>query len=543
MFIQEIRTKRKDNKGGYTCTLIKESYRTKNGPRSRTVANISKLGETIIQVIKNALKGKILVDSSELDLDSALDFGGIAILKELWDSNNLDQLFSSFKHKKILQALIFSRILFPGSKLKLKDLAMGTALCKCVGITEEELNEDVLYAAMDELSGKWVEIERRLFSMRIEQQIDTVRIVLYDITSVYFEGKGPEHLSQYGYSRDHRSDRRQVVVALATDTTGIPIHMQVLRGNRNDQKTLLGLLNTMKRRFGIQNAIFVFDGGMSSQFNLEALEANGFDYVTRVNEKKLTAMLDGLYSKKNEPFFQLELHDQELITVEKEGKRYVIVGSKYRFKRDQERRLYRINKGESILEDINRVSRKKINVQKVASMVGRRLQTAKAHHYFDYDVNDLGKVLWSKKNDVIESEEQRDGIYILKTTLSTSQANDQDILDHYKGLIAVEHSFCQMKSFIDIRPVRHYRIDRVRNHIRLCFLSYYMTSLLKNNWNAFDVKSNVPTLLKQFQSIRVGTLYCMNQKITKLTTIPKKMNDIIQSLNLQKLFSKPPTWI
>ena len=126
---------------------------------------------------------------------------------------------------------------------------MGTALCKCVGITEEDLNEDVLYAAMDELSGKWVEIERRLFSMRIEQQIDTVRIVLYDITSVYFEGKGPEHLSQYGYSRDHRSDRRQVVVALATDTTGIPIHIQVLRGNRNDQKTLLGLLNTMKRRF------------------------------------------------------------------------------------------------------------------------------------------------------------------------------------------------------------------------------------------------------------------------------------------------------
>jgi transposase len=96
-------------------------------------------------------------------------------------------------------------------------------------------------------------------------------LVLYDLTSVYFEGKGPEHLAQYGHSRDHRSDRPQIILAVATDTEGLPLHVSILRGNRNDTQTLQGLLQTLRRRFGITEATFIFDGGMSSRINLEAM--------------------------------------------------------------------------------------------------------------------------------------------------------------------------------------------------------------------------------------------------------------------------------
>src|SRR5439155_21766624 len=123
-----------------------------------------------------------------------------------------------------------------------------------------------------------------------------VSLVLYDLTSVYFEGAGPIGMSRYGHSRDHRSDRPQVLLAVATDAQGVPLHLEVLRGNRGDTTTLQGLLRTLRRRFGITEAVFVFDGGMSSKVNLEAMEALKLQYVTRLGAstlQELAAQLPG----------------------------------------------------------------------------------------------------------------------------------------------------------------------------------------------------------------------------------------------------------
>ena len=166
----------------------------------------------------------------------------------------------------MIKAMIFARLLFPCAKLALKEQAEGTMLAAACGLkADESFDEDDLYAAMDELTGRWVETEQMLHR---EAFPENVRLVLYDLTSTYFDGKGPGKLGQYGHSRDHRGDRRQIILAVATDVRGVPLHLSILRGNRADTTTLRGLLERMRRRFGISEATFVFDGWMSSKLNL-----------------------------------------------------------------------------------------------------------------------------------------------------------------------------------------------------------------------------------------------------------------------------------
>ena len=147
--------------------------------------------------------------------------------------------------------MVLGRVLFPSAKLALVDHARGTLLAAACGLDQarEDFDEDDLYAAMDELSGRWVPLEKQLYRQGFPQGVS---LVLYDLTSVYFEGNGPVGISRYGHSRDHRSDRPQVMLAVATDAQGVPLHLEVLRGNRGDTTTLQGLLATLRRRFGIR---------------------------------------------------------------------------------------------------------------------------------------------------------------------------------------------------------------------------------------------------------------------------------------------------
>lgn len=160
--------------------------------------------------------------------------------------------------------MIFARILFPSAKLALDDDARGTLLAAACGLDQatEGFDEDDLYAAMDELNGRWVSIERTLIGQAFFQGVS---LVLYDLTSVYFEGEGSRGMSRIGHSRDHGEDRPQVLLAVATDTQGIPLHIEVLRGNRADTTALQGLLATLRRCRGIREAVFVFDGGMTAR--------------------------------------------------------------------------------------------------------------------------------------------------------------------------------------------------------------------------------------------------------------------------------------
>jgi len=537
VFVQITKSARQNGKT-YLSYLVRESFRTPHGPRSRTVCNITDLPPVTRDLIAVSLKGQNLVAAEQCQLDEALDYGGLAVLREAWSRFELDQLFAGLgtpRQRGLLQAVILSRLLFPCPKLSLAQKAQGTWLAQACGLEPgESFHEDDIYYAMDALNGQWVNLEKQLYTRAFPQ---AVRLVLYDLTSIYFEGKGPEHLAEYGHSRDHRGDRPQIILAVATDTEGLPLHVSVLRGNRNDTQTLQGLLHTLRRRFGITEATFVFDGGMSSRLNLEAMDQAGLGYVTRLSAATLQALAGELGLEK-----QLELGDrQNLLEVTHQGKRYVIAGGPWRQQRDRERRQSRMDKAQAELKRLAARKRKKVDVQKLASQVGRALQRLKAHKYFTYRVEADGQLHWERKVELIEQEAQQDGWYLLHTNQSTETCPAERVLSHYKGLLDVEEAFCELKSYLEVRPVHHRRPDRVVNHVRLCFLAYWLSARLGSEWRQKGVKEEVPRVLRQLQTIRLGRLQ-MGKHVhrTLMTQIPKHLNEQLHRLGLAALFAAPP---
>jgi hypothetical protein len=436
---------------------VRESFRTPQGPRSRTVCNITDLPAPTRALIAASLQGEAFLPAEAVQLAEALDYGGLAVLNDAWARFGLGDLFAGLgspRQRALLQAVIYSRLLFPCAKLSLAQQAAGTWLASACGLpADETFDEDDIYGAMDQLNGQWVSLEKQLYQRAFPQ---AVRLVLYDLTSVYFEGAGPEPLAQYGHSRDHRSDRPQIILAVATDPQGVPLHVSVLRGNRNDTQTLQGLLHTLRRRFGIREATFVFDGGMSSQLNLEAMDAAHLGYVTRLSAATLHNLVEALAL---EP--QLELGDEpKLLEITHQGKRYVIAGGPWRQQRDQARRQSRLAKAEAELTRLAAVPRKKVDAQKLASQVGRGLQRLKAHKYFTYQVDAQGHLQWQRKAELIAQEAQQDGWYLLHTNEAVQKLSGEEVLGHYKGLLDVEEAFCELKSYLEVRPVYHCSASR-----------------------------------------------------------------------------------
>lgn len=537
MFVQATKSTRADGKS-YVSYLVRESFRTPSGPRSRTVCNISGLPPQTRDLIAASLKGQGAVPAEQIQLETALDYGGLAVLNDAWSRFRLDELLAEIgtaRQRGLLQAILYSRLLFPCAKLSLAQQAQGTWLAAACGLAAtESFDEDDLYAAMDQLNGHWVTLEKQLYQRAFPQ---AVRLVLYDLTSVYFAGKGPAHLARYGHSRDHRSDRPQIILAVATDAEGLPLHVSILRGNRNDTQTLQGLLHTLRRRFGVTEATFVFDGGMSSQLNLAALTEAKLAYVTRLSTATLQTLVTELGLEQ-----QLELGDDpRLLEVQHQGKRYVIAGGPWRQQRDQERRQSRLAKAETELRRLAAVKRKQTDPQKLASQVGRSLQRLKAHQYFTYQVDAAGQLQWSRKNDLITQEAQQDGWYLLHTNEPARRCTGEQVLAHYKGLLDVEEAFCELKSYLEVRPVHHRRPDRVINHVRLCFLAYWLSARLGGEWRARGETEEVPRLLRHLQTIRLGTLRVgQNEARPLMTQIPQNLNEQLQKLNLMALFAAPP---
>src|SRR6266581_8305247 len=199
-------------------------------------------------------------------------------------------------------------------------------------------------------------------------------------------------------------------------------------------------------------------------------------------------------------------------------KRYIIAGGPWRQQRDQQRRQSRLDKAEAELKRLAAVKRKKADAQKLASQVGRSLQRLKAHKYFEDRVDEKGKLQWQRKEELITQEALRDGWFLLHTNESVQKCSSTEVLSHYKGLLDVEEAFCELKSYLEVRPVFHWRPDRVVNHVRLCFLAYWLSARLGREWRAKGERGEVPRLLRELQTIRIGFLKVGQQELKPLMT-------------------------
>jgi len=472
MFIAKI-----PNRNSPPCYLLRENHRVDGKVKTTTLANLSHLDINQINAIAAALKNEDLAPVSSLfTIDRSLPHGHVAAVIGMLRKTGIDRLISPVESldRSLVLGMLALRIIAPDSKLAMsRMLSMETAtssLGYVLGIDTITAND--LYHAMDWLGPMQERIENELAYRHLADG----SLVLYDITSVYFEGTHCE-LAKFGHNRDGKTGTTQIVVGLICTAEGCPISVEVFEGNTADPTTVAGQIEKVKARFGIRNVILVGDRGMITGKLIEEQTKNGgtLSYVTALRSEAIKKLVgSGLIDR--------ELFDQENVaeisSPDFPGERLVVCMNQYLREERTRNRDDLIEAAKKKLGQIEAsVLRKKrplCGKDAIGMKVGAFFEKNKMKKHFELEIGETS-FSWKVKTDSVDEERKLDGLYVIRTNVDESQLGRDDAVRTYKRLAKVERAFrCLKLTDLEIRPVYHYRSDRVRTHVFLCMLSYYI---------------------------------------------------------------------
>ena len=477
MYFEEVKLKRKSKT--YRSFLIRESYRFKGKVCHRTVCNISQLPAHVIEQIRLSFKtpGSALTFSS-LNVERSREYGASFALLDLARQLGLDKLIYSRKEpwRENALALIIGRIVCQGSKLSLVNMHPDTALWELCGhcpTRKPDVDEDA-YEVMDHLLQRQEAIQRALVARHIKKGA----LIYYDMTSTYFEGEYEgSDLVTFGYNRDRKRGHEQVAIGLLTDSRGCPVAVEVFRGNTNDQSTVAEQARRLSECYGVKDIIFAGDRGMLTPKRIEEVSAMDFKTLTALSHPQIVDLLE-------RKVVQLELFDEEQIAEvrdpDNQTLRYLLCKNPKRAAEETETRKALVEKTRQALDKIAS-SRRKHSDQDISASVGVILKKWHTGKFFTWSV-DKAKLSFEIKHSLIETEESLDGCYIIRTDVSDQLWSAQEAVEHYRGLAQIERAFRNLKTVsLEMRPVYHQKDDRIRAHVFLCMLAYYI------QWHALDL--------------------------------------------------------
>lgn len=450
----------------YTSSQIVEGYRMSDGKvRQRTIVDISKLGPEKIAAVKAALQGKTLVDWEALDGLSSLDWGLGWVTEQTLRRLGFPAVLGkeAAAHFPTLVAMIANRIEAPCAKYALRHWAKKTALAEMLSVSETAFSHKACYRTLDFLAAEQKAIEERLFTLRPEP----ARLFFYDITSTYFEGQAAE-LAAFGYSRDHRPDKKQITIGLATDREGLPISVEVFAGNTRDAATVAAKVRELSDRFGVAKACFVGDRGMRTAANIEVLRQRGLDFILALNHREVLALIE-----KHGPA-QMSLFDkQDVAEAQIDGRRLIVCYNPTAAADTKRRREELIALTEAGLAKIkDRVGRGRlVRPEAIQRAADKHFAKWRAEKFFRLSVG-YGTFTFEIDEATLEAAEHLDGMYVIETSLSSEELSSQEVQASYKTLAIVERAFRITKDELEIRPVYHFRERRIRGHVFVCFLAY-----------------------------------------------------------------------
>lgn len=472
------------NRGSPSAVLLRESYRDENGrSRKRTLANLSKLPGDVIEMLKALLQGGTLIGTmpKDLSIERSLPHGHVAAVLGTIRKIALDRLIvstakdaASRRSCDLVVAMLVDRLITPRSKLgfvrAVDEETAATSLGEILGLGTVKDHEP--YEALDWLLERQERIENGLARRHLKDGM----LVLYDVSSSYFEGHCCP-LAQFGHSRDHRSDRLQIVYGLLCTSSGLPIAIEVFEGNTADPTTLKSQVDKLKARFGISRVVLIGDRGMITSARIrDDLKTSSLDWITCLRAPQIQALAQG------DGPLQLSLFDErdlaEIASPDFPGERLVVC-------RNRELATERARKREALLKASEReLARVQANVRRKGSTlrsaaeiglaVGEVVNAKKMAKHFALDIRD-GHFSWSRKIEQIAAEAKLDGIYIIRTSVPKDELSAENAVQAYKDLSRVERAFRSMKTIdLEIRPIRHWNAGRVRAHIFLCMLAYHV---------------------------------------------------------------------
>jgi hypothetical protein len=466
------------NRGSPPAILLRESYREDGKVKNRTLASLSSWPEAKVDALTRVLKGQpppaAPLDKA-FDITRSLPHGHVAAVLGTARQLGLEELTdpAPSRHRDLVVAMTVAQVIAPDSKLAiargLRDQTAATSLGEVLHLGS--CDEDDLYAAMDYLHGRQEQIQDTLAARHLAGGT----LVLYDVSSAAFGGRTCP-LGAIGHPEDGVRGRLQIVYGLLTSRDGIPVAIEVFKGNTGDPATVAAQVTKVKDRFGITKVVLAGDRGMLTAARLrEDVRPAGLDWITALRAPQVKALVRG-------GDLQLTLSDTqdlaEITSPDFPGER--LVACKNPFLEAE-----RARKRESLLAateaDLAKIAaacaraRRPLHGQdKIAVRVDRVLRRRKVAKHFTVDIGE-DHLSYHRDQDSITAEAALDGIYVLRTSVGASDLDSGAVVSSYKALAQVERAFRAFNTDLDIRPIRHRTEDRVRAHVFLRMLSYYLS--------------------------------------------------------------------
>ena len=460
----------------YETVLLRHSYREDGKVKHLKIANLSRLDPDLINVIERAVKGETLVAAEEaFSVQRSLPHGHVAAVLGSIRTSGLEKIiaFRRSPQRDAVLAMIAQRIIDPSPKLATaRVLHTDTAqnsLGECLGL--DDVDEDDLYHAMDWLLSQQKKIEKSLAKKHLKDGA----LVLYDLTSTYFEGRTCP-LAKHGYSRDGKPGKLQIEFGLLCNADGCPVAVEVFEGNVADPMTVRSQVQKVRERFGLRRVILVGDRGMLTEARINGdLRDGDVDWITSLRAPAIRSLVE-------QGDLQLSLFDErdlmEIESSEYPGERLVVCRNPTLAEDRRRRREALLSDTEKDLAKIATATRRPVNrltgKENIALRVGKVIEKRKVGKHFILEISE-DSFSYSRNEAKIAAEAALDGFYVIRTSVPAEELGPEETVAAYKGLSRVERAFRSMKSVdLKVRPIHHRLADRVRAHVFLCMLAYYV---------------------------------------------------------------------
>ena len=470
MYIESV-----PNRSSPPAILLRESFRENGRVRKRTLANLSDWPTTLVEGFRTLLKGGVAVAEEGIAIRRALPHGHAAAVLGTIRAIGLDRLLGKPTDKRLAPltiALIASRLVSPASKLATaRDLAADTA-CSSLGrlLQLGAVDEVELYRALDWLGARQAVIEGALARRHLKDGA----LVLYDVSSSWLEGRCCE-LARFGYSRDGKKGKLQIVYGLLCAADGCPVAVEVFEGNTADPMTLSAQIDKLKERFGLSRVVLVGDRGMITSARIrDELRPAGLDWITALRAPQIRALVDA-------GAFQLSLFDErdlaEITAPDFPGERLVVCRNPLLAEERTRKREDLLHATEAALTKLaDQIARGTgpTGQDKIARGVGRIENRYKLAKLFDITVAEDG-FTFGRNHARIADEARLDGFYVIRTSVEDKALAAENVVGAYKSLARVERAFRSLKTVdLHLRPIHHWLAPRVRAHVFLCMLACHV---------------------------------------------------------------------
>src|SRR6266581_1857921 len=465
----------------YTRHLLRESYRAHGKVLHRTIANVSHCSEGEIAALRLALRHKEAREhlgtiQDAITLKQGMSFGAVWTVYHVARRLGIEQALGTTRDGKLALWQVIARVIDQGSRLSAVRLAMSHAACDVLGLGP--FDEDTLYENLDWLAGAQAAIADRLYAQRTKP----INLFLYDVTSSYFEGT-QNALAAFGYNRDGKKGKLQIVIGLLCDEDGHPVSIEVFPGNTQDPHTVAAQVEKLKGRFGVHEITFVGDRGMIKSQQIADLAKQGFHYITAITKPQIEKLL-------RTGTFQMELFEQELAEVlADEGVRYVLRRNPVRAQEVRDNRQAKLAKLQALVAQHNHYLKEhpRADAPGALQKLVARAKKLRLSDWVELTLEERSMTLTVNAS-VQQEEAKLDGCYVLKTDLTPAQAPKEMVHDRYKDLASVEHAFRSCKTVhLEVRPIFLRLEKRTRAHALVVMLAYQIIRYLASCWSAFDV--------------------------------------------------------